>query len=200
MKSLPRPYHHGNLREALLKRAEQTLETGGASDVTLRELSRELGVSHASPRRHFVGKQALLDALAVRGFQRLGVVTARAARPRVEDFTSRLTRLARAYVGFALKHPSLFALMFEAKHRADAPAELLAASDKTFAPPLAVFAEGQAKGEIVAGDPANLSLGTMAAVHGLLSISTDGRFKGVPLDRLVGEIVERLVLGLRPRP
>ena len=200
MKSSPRPYHHGNLREALLERAGRMLEAGGAAGVTLRELSRELGVSHASPRRHFADKQALLDALAVRGFQRLGVVTARAAKARAEDFNARLTRLARAYVGFALQHPSLFALMFEAKHRADAPPELLAASEQTFAPPLAVFAQGQAAGEIVAGDPGRLSLGTMAAMHGLLSISTNGRFKGIPLDRLVGEIVECIVWGLRPRP
>ena len=199
MKTPLHPYHHGNLREALLERAERALETGGVANVTLRELSRELGVSHASPRRHFADKQALLDALAVRGFERLGVVTTRAAKARAEDFSARLTRLARAYVSFALRHPSLFALMFEAKHRADAPPELLAASEQTFAPPLAVFAQGQAAGEIVAGDPANLSLGAMAAVHGLLSISTDGRFKGIPLDRLVGEMIERIVWGLRPR-
>lgn len=199
MKTPASPYHHGNLREALLERAERALETGGAASVTLRELSRELGVSHTAPRRHFADKRALLDALAVRGFDRLGVVTARAVAARARDFDARLTRLARAYVGFALRHPSLFALMFEAKHRADAPPELLAASEQTFAHPLAVFAQGQAAGEIVAGDPARLSLGMMAAMHGLLSISTNGQFKGVPLDRLVGEIVERIVWGLHPR-
>lgn len=199
MRAPPRPYHHGNLREALLEAAARAVEAGGAGNLTLRELSRELGVSHTSPRRHFADKQALLDALALRGFERLGAITARAAKARGEDFTARLTRVARAYVGFALKQPALFGLMFEAKHRADAPPELLAASDRTFAPPLAVFAEGQATGEVVAGDPAHLSLGAMAAVQGLISISTDGRFKGAPLERLVAEIIERLVWGLRPR-
>lgn len=199
MKAPPRPYHHGNLREALLEAAARALETGGAGSLTLRELSRELGVSHTSPRRHFADKQALLDALALRGFERLGVITARAAKDRGEDFGARLIRLARAYVGFALKHPALFGLMFEAKHRADAPLELLEASDRTFAPPLALFVQGQAAGEVVAGDPARLSLGSMAAVQGLLSISTNGQFKGVPLDRLVAEMVERIVWGLRPR-
>ena len=199
MKASPRPYHHGNLREALLEAAERTLETGGAGSLTLRELSRELSVSHTSPRRHFADKQALLDALARRGFERLGVITARAAKDRGEDFKACLIRLARAYVGFALKHPALFGLMFEAKRRADAPPELLAASDKTFALLLALFAQGQASGEVVAGDPARLSLGSMAAVQGLLSISTNGQFKGVPLDRLVAEMIERVVWGLRPR-
>ena len=199
MKVRHRPYHHGNLRETLLDAAAQALEAGGAGSLTLRELSRELGVSHTAPRRHFADKQALLDALAQRGFERLGVITARAAKDRGEDFSARLTRLARAYIGFALKQPALFGLMFEAKHRADAPPALLEASEQTFAPPLAVFAQGQAAGEVVAGDPEHLSLGTMAAVQGLLSISVHGRIKGVPLDRLLSEVIERIVWGLRPR-
>ena len=66
----PRPYHHGNLRAALLESAEQTLNEGG--ELSLRELARQVGVSHAAPRRHFAGKQALLDALAEDGFERLG--------------------------------------------------------------------------------------------------------------------------------
>ena len=85
----PRPYHHGNLREALLAAAERTLVAGGASSLTLRELGRELGVSHTSPRRHFADKQALLDALALRGFERLGAVTARAAKDRARTWASR---------------------------------------------------------------------------------------------------------------
>ncbi len=199
MKAPHRPYHHGNLREALLEAAQRALETGGAGSLTLRELSRELGVSHTSPRRHFADKQALLDALALRGFERLGAVTARAAKDRGENFRSRLTRLAHAYVGFALKHPALFGLMFEAKHRVGAPSELLAASEKTLALPLMVFAQGQAAGEVVAGEPAHLALGTMAAVQGMLSIAERGRIKGVPLDVLVPEVIERIVWGLHPR-
>src|SRR4051794_18912137 len=111
MKAPPRPYHHGNLREALLEAAERAVEAAGAGKLTLRELSRELGVSHASPRRHFADKQALLDALAQRGFERLGAALARAAKDRGQGFDKRLTQLARAHVGFALKRPSLFALM-----------------------------------------------------------------------------------------
>ena len=67
-----RPYHHGNLRAALLACAERTLREGGAGELSLRELARQVGVSHAAPRRHFADKQALLDALAEDGFERLG--------------------------------------------------------------------------------------------------------------------------------
>jgi AcrR family transcriptional regulator len=199
MKASPRPYHHGHLREALLRAAEKTLETGGVQSISLRELSRELGVSQGAPRRHFAGKQALLDALALRGFEQFGEALGRAAGRRGQDFKARLTQMARAYVGFALKHPALLSLMYEAKQRPDAPRELLAASEKAFAHGPATFAEGQAAGEVVPGDPARLALVVLSALLGLVSISTKGKFKGVSLDRLTGEIIERMILGFRPR-
>lgn len=194
-----RAYHHGNLREALLEAAENSLEARGAARLTLRELSRDLGVSHTSPRRHFVDRQALLDALAVRGFERFGVILDRAARDRGEGFDARLIRTARAHVDFALQHPALFAWMLEAKHRADAPRELLEASDRAFAHPIAIFAEGQQSGDVVAGDPHRLGLFAFAGLQGLIAASTGGMVKGVPLKTLVGEVVECLILGLRPR-
>jgi AcrR family transcriptional regulator len=199
MKPPPRPYHHGNLREALLRAAEKRLETGGRQNISLRELSRELGVSHTSPRRHFADKQALLDSLALRGFERFDLALGRAAKDRGKDFQARLSKLTRAYVSFALKHPALLGLMFEAKHRVDAPSELLEASEKAFAHAHATFAEGQAVGEVVPGDPWRLSLVIFATMQGLIAISTNGKFKGIPLNRLVSEIIERTILGLRPR-
>ena len=67
-----RPYHHGNLRSALLAAAERTMRARGVQGLSLRELAREVGVSHGAPRRHFPDRQALLDALAESGFERLG--------------------------------------------------------------------------------------------------------------------------------
>ena len=199
MKAHPRPYHHGNLREALLAAAEHALETTGPQSLSLRELSRELGVSHTSPRRHFADKQNLLDALALRGFERFDAALARAVKNHEKGFKHRLTKLSRAYIGFALKHPALFALMFEAKHRPGAPKELLEASSKAFAHAPTVFTQGQAAGEVIAGDPLRLCLLIYAAMQGLISISTDGKFKGIPLDSLVPEIIEEIILGLKPR-
>src|SRR5580692_7041207 len=115
-------------------------------------------------------------------------------------FRARLTRLARAYVGFQRKHPALCALMFEAKHRTDAPPELLEAGERAFSHGPIIFAEGQAKGEVAAGDPARLSLVAFAALQGLITISTDGKFKGVSLEILVPEVIERIILGLSPNP
>ena len=66
-----RPYHHGHLRTALLGDAERTLREQGIDALSLRDLARQAGVSHAAPRRHFADRQALLDALAASGFARL---------------------------------------------------------------------------------------------------------------------------------
>jgi AcrR family transcriptional regulator len=199
VKALSRPYHHGNLREALLHLAEKTLEKGGVQSISLRELSRELGVSHTSPRRHFADKQALLDALALRGFERFDETLGRAAGKPGQHFQGRLTKLARAYVGFALKHPALLSLMFEAKHRSDALRDILEASERTFAHAPALFAEAQAAGEVVPGDPSRLAVVVFSSLLGLISMSTHGKFKGVSLDHLTGEIIERMILGFRPR-
>src|SRR4051794_36901136 len=122
--TVARPYHHGNLREALLDAGERALESAGAQSLSLRELAREVGVSHAAPRRHFPDKQALLDALAQAGFERLGALLAAAVAGAGADFDERFLALARAYVAYATEHPALVDLMFASKNQAGAPAEL----------------------------------------------------------------------------
>ncbi len=194
-----RSYHHGNLREALLEAAETALEAGGVHSLTLRELGRGLDVSHTSSRRHFADKRALLDALAERGFSRLGVALGEAAADHGNGFDERLRRLARAHVKFALDHPALFGWMFEAKHRPDAPYGLLEASDRASSNALAIFRDGQASGSVVAGDPEQLGIVGFAVIQGLIAISTKGGFMGAPLDTLVDSVIERVILGLRPR-
>ncbi len=179
---------------------EKRLVASGVQDISLRELSRELGVSHTSPRRHFADKQALLDALALRGFERFDEAFVKASQQRGQSFKVRLTKLARAYVSFALKHPALLSLMFEAKHRPDAPRDCSKPAKRHSPRAPAIFAEAQAAGEVVPGDPGRLSIVVFSSLLGLVSISTDGKFKGVSLDYLTGEIIERMILGFRPRP
>jgi AcrR family transcriptional regulator len=194
-----RPYHHGNLREALLQAAEAALEENGVANLSLRELSRLVGVSHTSPRRHFADKQALLDALAQNGFQRFDAALARASQSRSRDFTTRLTKIAQACIEFTLKHPVLWTLMFEAKHRSGAPTDLLAASDAAFSRLPAILRLGQESGDIIQGDPVRLSLTVNTALLGLVWVSTNGKFKGVPIQELVSSMIKHILLGLRPR-
>jgi AcrR family transcriptional regulator len=194
-----RPYHHGNLREALLLAGEQALEAGGAQNLSLRELARDVGVSHAAPRRHFADKQALLDALARNGWERLGAALAGAVTDAGDDFDARMLGLARAYVGFATHHPALVELMFATKHADDASPELARAGERAFAPALIAVADGQAAGAVVAGDPHRVAIVAFAALQGLVALANNGMLDGTPLTETLDEVIERLVLGLRPR-
>jgi AcrR family transcriptional regulator len=195
-----RPYHHGNLREALLRAGEHALEGGGAQNLSLRELAREVGVSHAAPRRHFPDKQALLDALAHAGFEQLGAMLAGALDDAGPDFDARLLNLARAYVGYATAHPALIELMFASKHKAGAPTELTEAGERAFAPALAAVADGQAAGVVVPGEPERVAIIAFAALQGLVALANNGMLADdEPLEDLLEEAVQRLVLGLRPR-
>src|SRR5882724_8394312 len=117
-----RPYHHGNLRTALLAAAEVTVRERGVQELSLRELAREVGVSHGAPRRHFPDRQALLDALAEAGFGRLGAELRSAADGAGEEFEARLQAIAVAYVRFATRDAALLELMFAGKTREESGA------------------------------------------------------------------------------
>ena len=189
-----RTYHHGNLRTALLESAERALEEGG--DLSLRELARRVGVSHAAPRRHFEDKQALLDALAEDGFLRLGDELDAALSQAGPGFDERLLAFARTYVRFAVEHAALLELMFAGKQRS---AGVRAASDRAFAAPLDVITEAQRSGEVVEGELEKVATVVFAAMQGLAVMVSRGMLDGRRLDELVHALVERLLLGLRPR-
>jgi AcrR family transcriptional regulator len=188
-----RTYHHGNLRSALLEAAERSL---GHGELSLRELAREVGVSHAAPRRHFADKQALLDALAEDGFERLGRELEAGMDAAGASLREQLGAFARAYVRFATDHSALLELMFAGKHRAP---RLYEASNRAFAGALALFTAAQASGEIVAGDTERVGIVALATLQGLASLANNGMLGDEDLDLVVDEAVDRLVLGLRPR-
>ena len=95
-------YHHGDLRSALLLAAADVVEKHGLKALTLRYVARRAGVSHNAPYRHFKDRNALLAALAEKGFRDLG--SALEGKPGV--------RMGEAYVRFGLAHPARFRLMF----------------------------------------------------------------------------------------
>src|SRR5258708_6438189 len=159
-----RPYHHGNLRRALLDAAERTVRERGVQELSLRELARDVGVSHGAPRRHFPDRQALLDALAETGFERLRAELRAAVDAAGDDFEARLHATAAAYIRFATADPELLELMFTAKHREDAVA-LQAAAEHTFAVMMEVVVQGQAEGLLDPGDPERVGLVLFASIQ-----------------------------------
>lgn len=98
-----RPYHHGDLKAALLAAAGELLVEKGEAGISLREVARRAGVSHNAPYRHFPDRDSLLAALAAEGFDELSERSRQAGE---------LAGLGQCYVAFALEQPGRFALMF----------------------------------------------------------------------------------------
>lgn len=147
-----RPYHHGDLRSALLASAERTLLEKGVAALSLRELARDVGVSHAAPGRHFKDKQALVDALALTGFERMTKELTAADTPDL-PLEARLTELARTYVHFAVSNAELLEVMYSRKHDADISEQLRAAVDGTTTQFVQVVIDAQERGEVIPGAP-----------------------------------------------
>ena len=191
-----RPYHHGNLRDALLARAEQTLREQGLEGLSLRELARQTGVSHGAPRRHFADRQALLDALAESGFARLGAELRGAAESAGEGYEARLRATATAYVRFAISDAALLELMFAGKQREQAGA-LHQAADRAFSVILELIDEGQTNAALEAGDPERIGLLLFATMQGLAALVTAGIVAPEQVDSLVGDATARFLHGPR---
>lgn len=113
-----RPYHHGDLRRALIQAALDAIVEGGPAHLSLRELARRAGVSHAAPAHHFGDKAGLLSAIAAEGFERLAAALAEAWRQ-----TGSFLEVGVAYVRFATTHRAHFEVMFRPElYRPDDPA------------------------------------------------------------------------------
>lgn len=153
--SRARPYHHGDLRNALLDAARAILEEESLADLSLRAVARRAGVSHAAPYRHFPNHEALLVELAVEGFADLRETITSASRVSAQD-PDRITKIGAAYMRFVARRPALARLMFgpQLPNREKFP-RLAEAAD----------AVGGAIG-VALRDPA-LGLAVWAAVHGL---------------------------------
>ncbi|MFJ4951582.1 TetR/AcrR family transcriptional regulator [Streptomyces sp. NPDC088760] len=197
--STSRPYHHGDLRAALLRSAERTLREKGTGALSLRELARDLGVSHAAPGRHFKDKQALLDALALDGYERLNQALATATDGAEPSLEQRMTALARAYLGFAVENPELLELMFARKHDPDRTAQLAAAVDRSLGTFTRLVAEAQERGEIVQGDPERITTVAAASLHGLAALIAGCALDAAEALAGLEEHVHLLLHGLRPR-
>ena len=190
------PYHHGQLRSALLDAAEKSLREQGVEQLSLRELARELGVSHAAPRRHFPDRQALLDALAEAGFERLHAeLRAAAATP---DYVPRVEAVVAAYIRFATEDAALLELMFTGKHRPGAE-RVAAAAEPAFALMHDLIVQGQAEGRLAAGDPQRIGVVMFATMQGIAALLNGGLVEPELLDGLVETAVDQFLRGAGPR-
>jgi AcrR family transcriptional regulator len=191
-----RPYHHGNLRTELLQGAQTVLRDRGADALSLRELARAAGVSHAAPRRHFADRQALLDALALEGFAQLGAILRAAIADGPDDFAGQLRTTAHAYIAFASRDAELLELMFSSKHGEHAE-EIERAAQGAFSVMLSLIMRGQDEGVLPAGDPERVGMVHLATIQGIATLLAGGMVVADQLEWLVEDAVAQMLAAKR---
>jgi AcrR family transcriptional regulator len=132
-RSGPRGYHHGNLKEALIRAALELIAKKGPAGFTFAEAARWAGVSPAAPYRHFRDRDELLVDVARRGFDQFEVALARAWDDGRPDAFAAFDRVGKAYLQFAKNEPAYYSAMFEAGIPPDTSPELRDAGERAFA-------------------------------------------------------------------
>jgi AcrR family transcriptional regulator len=169
-----KPYHHGNLREALLQAAIRLIREVGPLAFTLREVARRAGVSHNAPYRHFRNKEELIAAVATEGYQELTAAMVAAAKEQ-SDALDRLKHAGLAYIRFALRRPEHFTVMFEAPFSEQQHPDAARAAKQAFSTLTTLVAECQEKKLLPSGDAGDYALLAWSMVHGIAKLAITGR-------------------------
>jgi AcrR family transcriptional regulator len=167
----PRPYHHGNLRKALLDAAVTLIGEVGPQGFTIRELARRARVSHNAPYRHFRDKDELLEAVAIEGFARLTAAMLKRSAAG-QTAAERLRLSGCGYVDFALHWPQHFLVMFDLPARTT-PGDQRGGK-KAFQTLLGLIMESQKEGALPDGDPHPMALMAWSTVHGIAKLAISG--------------------------
>jgi AcrR family transcriptional regulator len=125
-------YHHGNLREALIRGALQLIAEKGPAGFTIAEAARSAGVSPAAPYRHFRDRDELMADVALRGFERFEAELARAWNDGRPSPAAAFENVGKAYLAFARSEPAYYSAMFEAGIPPQANSLLAQAGDRAF--------------------------------------------------------------------
>jgi AcrR family transcriptional regulator len=194
-----------SLRGTLVAAAVALIARKGPQGFSLREVARRARVSEAAPYWHFADREALLAAVAERGFEELAKGMMEIWSREVEP-AERFRALGIGYVRFALAHPSYLRVMFgsEVPDKAEHPA-LKAAGERTFTLLVQAITECQAVGQVRNGAPEELAVAAWSIVHGLAALLVDGKLKdhaatAPAAERLAHAITDLFMLGLAPRP
>ncbi|MFC7897038.1 TetR/AcrR family transcriptional regulator [Streptomyces sp. NPDC057381] len=175
-----RAYHHGDLRRAVIAAALDVIAAEGPAALSLRDLARRAGVSHAAPAHHFKDRAGLLTAVAVEGHVLLSEALGE---------TTDLRDLGVRYVRFAMAHPAHFQVMFRPELLRTQDPELLAARERT---------RGRLR-RAVAGHGDDPALGFMAAwsmAHGFATLLLSRNLDGLLGDRSPEEAFRALAAEL----
>lgn len=198
-----RAYHHGNLRAELLDEAITQLRQTPAEQLSLRAIARALGVSQTAPYRHFSDKEALLSAIATRGYRELLDALREARAAAGSEAAQQLRAVARAYVDFAAGQEQLFKLMFgplvqpSARHP-----ELREVSRETLFLVQSILQQGMQQGEFETRDVVYLANAGWAGIHGVATLRIDAPAlfrQHIDLLRQIDTAVDAFLRGIERR-
>jgi AcrR family transcriptional regulator len=197
-------YHHGDLRQALIDGAISLIAEQDVSSLSLREVARRVGVSHAAPYRHFQDKESLLAAVAEEGFIGLTEAMNRGIEQAPDEPLKRLEATGVAYVQFAVTHPSHYRVMFGSCQGEQAlHPERAQAGWQAFKVLFDAIEAGQSALAVRAGDTMQLGWVAWSTVHGLAMLLIDGRLpvsQAQDIEALSEFVTRTLIAGLAHEP
>jgi AcrR family transcriptional regulator len=187
----PRGYHHGNLKEALIRAALELIAEKGPAGFTFAEAARFAGVSPAAPYRHYRDRDDLLADVALRGFEQFADALTKAWDDGRPDPMTAFERMGKAYLAFARAEPAYYSAMFETGISPTTSAELGAAGDRAFA------VIRNASERLISGLPVGkrppalmVALHVWSMSHGIASLFGRGDAARRPLPMSTDELLE----------
>jgi AcrR family transcriptional regulator len=188
-------YHHGELREALIRATRQLVEQRGAENFTLADACRVAGVTTAAPYRHFRGKQEILEEIASRGFEELGNRTTAILAEKGEGTLEGIVAMGQGYIAFAVEETAVFRLMFGQQPSLKRAEHVLEATHTCFSKLIDQVAL-YCKRNKVRGDTQQIALRLWTFVHGAASLLIDEDYDSVAPNIDIDQLIAGATPGL----
>ncbi len=170
------PYHHGNLKDALVQTALEMVENDGVESITLRDLTKKIGTSRSALYRHFDSKDELMKAVVKAGFEKFHNFIAPAIMNN-ESVLNKLYAVGKSYIEFAIKNPNLYRMMFghELQNEREDSCDIKDEDDApSFHALVSLVVEAQNSKLFKKDDPILQSTVIWSMMHGLVKLLIDG--------------------------
>jgi AcrR family transcriptional regulator len=169
-------YHHGDLRQTIIEKALVWIETENIANLSLRQIARQIGVSHNAPYRHFPDKENLLVAIAEIGFERLHQALQQALIDSPDNVPKRLEIIGVAHINYAINNQGYYRVMFNDRQKNyEKYPRLAQLSEQVFEVLLQIIQIGQEQKIFTAEDPLQLARVCWSLVHGVSMLAIDNQ-------------------------
>lgn len=178
-------YHHGDLKNSLIRAGVETLSNEGVSGLSLRKVAARAGVSHSAPYAHFKDRQALIAAISTEGFKQLYSELETAVSQHADDPQQQLVDGGWAYVQFAMNNRDTFKIMFSGvlEKEKEYPS-FVEISHKTFDLVMNVVQACQKARVLRSAPPELMAVSIWGQVHGIVSLALEGQISHTVLDHV----------------